>query len=122
MSRIVTIEVEVRDLNAVKAACRRLGLKEPIHGKAKLFRTEAEGVIVKLPEWRFPIVCDLPNGKVHYDNYEGKWGDQKYLDRFIQAYSIEKATLEARQKCYRVVEQSLNDGSVKLTINVGGVA
>ena len=122
MSHIVTIEVEVRDLNAVKAACRRLGLKEPAHGKAKLFQTEAEGVIVKLPEWRYPLVCDLPNGKVHYDNYEGKWGDQKYLDRFIQTYSIEKATLEARQKGYRVVEQSLNDGSVKLTINVGGAA
>ena len=120
MSHIVTIQVEVRDLDAIRSACRRLNLKEPVHGKATLFETEVEGVLVELPDWVFPVVCILDSGEVKYDNFQGAWGDEKHLDRFVQTYCIEKATLEARKKGYSVVEQSMVDGSVKLTVNVGG--
>lgn len=124
MSHIVTVQVEVRDLEAVQSTCRRLGLKQPVHGKAVLFETEVEGILVELPDWVFPIVCILNTGEVKYDSFNGAWGEQKHLDRFVQTYSIEKATLEARKKGYSVVEQPLSDGSVKLTVNVGngGVA
>ena len=122
MSHIVTIAVEVRDLVAIQAACRRLELAEPVFGKAQLFEKETEGILIKLPDWMFPVVCDLPTGTIHYDNYGGSWGDQKQLDKFVQTYSIEKATLEARRKGYSVCEQSLSDGSIKLTINLGGAA
>ena len=44
------------------------------------------------------------------------------LDRFLQMYAVEKAKLEARRQGHSVTEQSLADGSVKLTINVGGAA
>ena len=37
MSHIVSIQTEVRDPAAVAAACRRLGLPEPVHGTARLF-------------------------------------------------------------------------------------
>lgn len=50
------------------------------------------------------------------------WGDQKELDRFLQAYAIERARIEARKKGYTVTEQALTDGSVKLTIQVAGGA
>jgi len=124
MSHIVTIRVEVRDFDAIKSACRRLELKEPAYGRATVFQTEVEGVLVNLPEWIYPVVCILETGELKYDNYNEQWGDTKYLDQFVQAYSIEKATLEARRKGYSVVEQPLADGSVKLTLNVGngGVA
>ena len=116
MSHIVTIAVEVRDLAAIQSACKRLKLAEPVFGKAQLFEKELEGILIKLPDWVFPVVCDLPTGTIHYDNYQGHWGDQKHLDKFVQTYSIEKATLEARCKGYSVTEQSLSDGSIKLTI------
>ncbi len=122
MSHIVTIQVEVRDLDAVKSACRRLHLKEPAYGKATLFETEVEGILVELPDWIFPIVCVLDTGELKYDNFNQAWGEQKHLDRFVQTYCIEKATLEVRRKGYSVVEQSLGDGSVKLTVNMGGAA
>ena len=122
MSHIVTVQVEIRDLDAIRSACRRLNLKEPVHGKATLFETEIEGVLVMLPEWVFPLVCVLNTGEVKYDNFGGAWGDEKHLDRFVQTYCIEKATLEARKKGYSVVESAMLDGSVKLTINVGGAA
>jgi hypothetical protein len=119
MSHIVTIAVEVRDLDAIKLACCRLGLGEPVFGKAELLERELEGVLVKLPEWVFPVVCDLDSGEVHFDNFNGKWGDRKYLDKFVQTYTVEKVRLESRRKGYSVIEQSLSNGSIKVSINTG---
>ena len=46
----------------------------------------------------------------------------KELDHFLQAYAAERAKIEARKKGYSVTEQSLQDGSIKLTIQVTGGA
>ena len=122
MSHIVTITTEVRDPDAVAAACRRLGLPEPVHGTATLFESRATGLLVKLPGWLYPVVCDVDTGTVRFDNYQQAWGKQEHLDRFLQAYAVERARLEARKRGHHVVEQSLADGSIKLTIQVGGAA
>ena len=123
MSHIVTIKAEIRDAAAVKAACRRLGLAEPVHSTVKLFSGEATGLAVQLPDWTYPVVCDTANGQAKFDNFEGRWGDQKELDRFMQAYAVEKAKLESRRRGHSTTEQTLSDGSIKLTIQVaGGVA
>ena len=50
------------------------------------------------------------------------WGEQAQLDRFLQAYTVERAKLESRRKGHTCTEQQLADGSIKLTINVGGAA
>ncbi len=122
MSHIVVVQVEIKDLEAIKSAARRLRLKEPVQGRAVLFETEVEGVLIELPDWLYPVVCVLDTGELKYDNFGGAWGDEKHLHRFVQMYGVEKATLEARRKGFSVVEQPLGDGSVKLTVNVGGVA
>ena len=120
MSHIVTIQTKVRDMAAIQAACRRLGLSEPVLGKARLFSREVSGIIVKLPDWQYPVVCDLSSGDVHFDNYQGHWGNRRELDHFLQAYAVEKAKIEARKKGLVVREQSLGDGSIKLTVQVKG--
>ena len=120
MSHVVSIKTEVRDHAAISAACRRLQLPPPIAGTAQLFSVEVSGLIVRLPDWAYPAVIDTTTGQVHYDNYNGAWGDQAELDRFIQIYSVEKARIEARKKGHQVTEQALADGSIKLTITVGG--
>lgn len=122
MSHIVQIQAEVRDPLAVAAACRQLGLPEPAHGTASLFEGQAAGLLVKLPDWLYPVVCDVQSGQLRYDNYGGRWGDPRHLDRFIQRYAVEKATIEARKRGHAVAEQLLADGSIKLTIEVGGVS
>jgi hypothetical protein len=122
LSHIVTIRTEVRDPQAVVAACRRLGLPAPVFGTASLFEGEATGLLVRLPGWMYPIVVDTSTGQVRYDNYGGNWGDQKILERFQQAYAVEKACIESRKQGHGVVEQALADGSVKLTITVGGAS
>ena len=120
MSHTVQIQTQVRDAAAVEAACRRLGLPQPAHGMFKLFSGSATGLAVQLPGWHYPVVCDLTTGEARYDNYNGRWGEQQQLDRFVQAYAVEKARIEARKKGHSVVEQPLPNGSIKLTIQVGG--
>ena len=122
MSHIVEIKTEIRDPVAIRAACQRLNLPEPVFGEVTLFTTSATGWAVRLPEWKYPVVCDVNTAKIAYDNYEGRWGDPKQLHRFQQSYAVEKAKIEARKKGHTVFEQPLNDGSIKLTIQVGGVA
>jgi hypothetical protein len=77
---------------------------------------------VQLPDWRYPVVCQLETGQLQYDNYNGRWGKQQHLDSFLQIYAVEKARIEARRQGHSVVEQQLTDGSIKLTVNVGGAA
>ncbi len=122
MSHIVTIKTEVRDPAAVSAACRRLGLPEPVQGTAKLFEGEATGLLVKLPGWLYPVACNTATGTLSFDNYNQAWGPQEHLDRFMQSYAVEKAGIEARRRGHSVVEQPLADGSIKLTIQVGGAS
>jgi hypothetical protein len=123
LSHIVEIKTEVRDPDAVRAACRRLGLAEPVHETAQLFSGKATGWAVQLPEWNYPVIFDMARGEARYDNFNGRWGEQRHLDRFMQAYAVEKAKLEARKKGHTITEQALTDGSIKLTVQVaGGVA
>ncbi len=99
MSHIVSIQTEVRDPGAVGAACRRLGLPEPVHGTARLFEGEATGLLVKLPGWLYPVACDVQTGELRYDNYNGSWGGQEHLDRFMQSYAVENSTAPRCTPC-----------------------
>jgi len=120
MSHIVTIQTKVRDPAALAAACARLNLPTPVEGTARLFSGEATGLLVQLPGWQYPVVIDPQSGEVRYDNFEGRWGEQKELDRLMQSYAVEKCRLECRKKGYHFSEQLLADGSVKLQIVEGG--
>ena len=122
MSHIVTIKTEVRDGAAVVAACRRLALPRPAMGTAQLYGGQAEGLLVRLPDWLYPIVIDTASGAIRYDNYGGCWGNEQHLHRFVQAYVVERARSEARKKSYATTEQFLADGSILVEIEVGGAA
>jgi hypothetical protein len=45
-----------------------------------------------------PAVIDATTGAVRYDNFEGRWGYQAYLDGFLQAYAVELARLTAERQ------------------------
>lgn len=122
MSHIVQIHTQVRDPVAIEAACRRMRLPAPTFSAARLFNAEAIGWLVQLPQWRYPAICDTLMGTIHYDNFGGRWGDAKELDQFLQAYAIEKTRLEARKAGHTVIEQHLEGGFVKLTVQVGAAA
>jgi len=120
ISHVVQIQTEIRDATAVQAACHRLGLPAPVQGKTALFSGEVTGLAVQLPNWQYPVVADLATGQVKYDNFGGRWGEQRYFDQFIQMYAVEKAKIEARRRGHGVMETTLPDGSIKLVIQVTG--
>ena len=122
MSHVVEIKTEIRDEAAVKAACVRLQIPTPEHNTVRLFNAMATGLCVQLPGWSYPVVCDHQSGAVQFDNYGGHWGEQKHLNSFLQAYAVEKARIEARKKGHAVSETRLQDGSIRVTIRVGGAA
>ena len=122
MSHIVEIKTEVRDEAAVKAACVRLQIPTPEHKTVRLFNATATGLCVQLPNWSYPVVANLQTGQLQYDNYQGRWGEQKHLHAFLQGYAVEKAKIEARKKGHTCSETRLEDGSIKVTIRVGGAA
>ena len=122
MSHIVQIETQVKDEQAVRAACTRLLLPTPEHKTVRLFSATATGLCVQLPGWSYPVVCDLQSGALQYDNYNGHWGEQARLNTFLQAYAVEKAKIEARKKGHSVSETRLQDGSIRVTVRVGGAA
>jgi hypothetical protein len=119
MSHIVSIETRVHDPAAVAAACRRLNLEAPVAGTAQLYSGEATGLIVKLPDWQYPVVFDTLTGLAHFDNYGGSWGDQTRLDKFLQMYAVEKVKIEGRRKGYTVNEHTLSDGSIRVQVIEG---
>ena len=120
MSHIVHIQTEVRDPLAISSACTRLSLPQPVEGEHQLFTNRVTGLAVQLPRWQYPIVCQTDSGQLQYDNYGGRWGDPAQLDRFLQGYAVEKAKIEARRQGYDVTEHSLENGSIRLTVQVGG--
>ena len=122
MSHIVEIKTEIRDEQAVRAACVRLQLPVPETKTVRLFNATATGLCVQLPGWQYPVVCESQSGKVSYDNYNGAWGRREELNKFLQAYAVEKARIEARKKGHRVTESKLEDGSIRVTVHVGGAA
>lgn len=119
MSHIVTIQTRLHDPAAITAACQRQGLTAAIHGTARLYSGEATGLLVQLPGWQYPVVIDTLTGAIHFNNFEGRWGEQAQLDKFLQLYAVEKAKLEARKKSLLVTEQTLQDGSIRLQITEG---
>lgn len=122
MSHIVQVQTEIRDHEAVGAACRRLQLPAPALGKHEMYQGQATGLAVQLPGWQYPVVCDLASGQIQLDNFGGRWGERAKLDQFLQTYAVEKTKIEARKKGHVVFEQPLEDGSIKLTIQVAGGA
>ena len=123
MSHIVQIKTQVKSEAAVQAACKRLHLPPAKHGTFELYTETVTGLGIELPKCRYAVVTNLETGDLKFDNYRGKkWGDQEYLDQFLQRYTVEAATIAARKQGHSVQEQKLDDGSVKLSIQVGGAA
>ena len=122
MSHIVEIKTEVRDEAAVQSACRRLHLPKAVRGTFELYSSTETGLGIDLPHWKFPVIANTETGQLRYDNYGGRWGSQEFLDQFLQMYAVETAKIEARRKGHSVVEQKLDNGSIKLTVNLGGAA
>ena len=119
MSHTVTVETKLRDPAALTAACARLSLPEPTHETVKFFDgTSHAGLAVRPPGFVYPLVVQ-DTGEVKLDTYGGRWGDESFLGKLKQAYAVEAAKLQAKQRGHRITETPLPNGTVKLTVTAG---
>ena len=119
MSHVVTIETKLKDAAAIKAACARLELPEPQTETVKFFDgAEHTGIAIRPPGFVYPVLIQ-PDGAVRCDTYEGRWGDDGFVNRLKQAYAVEAAKLQAQQRGHRISETPLPDGGIKLTVTAG---
>lgn len=125
MSHFTTIKTEIKDIEALRAACAEMGLSLAENAEARGYgsnRTRAEYVVrLKGPydialnknkEGSYALTADWWGGHV-----EREVGSQ--AGRLLQLYGVHKATREARRRGYTVQRQGLKDGAIKLMI--GGV-
>jgi hypothetical protein len=119
VSHTTTIDLQVKDEDAFAQACRDLGYEVARNASAKLFQSGSnfnDATVVKIPGWNYPVVCK--DGKLHFDNYNGRWGDNAQLDKLKQRYARNVAIKTARARGFRVQEKTV-DGKVKLTLTRG---
>jgi hypothetical protein len=125
MSHFTTIQTQIRDIHALREACRELGLEVLENAVARGYgsNTNTGDYVIRLKgpydvaltrqaDGSFSLATDWWNGHVEREvgaNY----------GRLLQLYGVHKARLEACKKSYTVRRQTLGDGSIKLVI--GGV-
>ena len=125
MSHFTTIQTQIRDIAALKAACGELGLELLEHAKARGYgrSTRRGDHVIRLkgpydiavnqhPDASFGLTTDWWQGHVEREVGKG-------FGRLLQLYGVCKAQAEARRKGYTTRRQTLKDGAIKLTI--GGV-
>lgn len=125
MSHFTTIQTQIRDIAALRAACSELGVELIENAVARGYgQNQHKGEYVirlkgpydialnRQPDGMFGLTCDWWDGHVEKEvgaNY----------GRLLQLYGVHKARIEAQKKGYTVRRQTLGDGAIKLVI--GGV-
>ncbi len=126
MSHFTTIQTQVRDLDALRAALGELGvtllantnargyLNNTLHGDFVIrLKGPYDIALNKVPGGSYGLTTDWWDGHV-----EKEVGSQ--FGRLLQLYGVHKTMIEARKKGHFVQRKAQKDGSIKLVI--GGVS
>jgi len=102
LSHIVTIQTKVHDPAAVTAClpASRFVCACAWHYPASSVE-KATGSDRQASWLEYPAVIDVLTGLCVTTNFNGHWGDQQQLNRFLQSYAVEKTKLEARKPVTR---------------------
>ncbi len=124
MSHISKIELEVKDLDALNRACKRLGLSMARGQKHFKWFGQKDGDCdhaIKVPNARYEIGVICANGlfELKCDYFDNGIGNAigKNGGLLKQAYAVEKTKTEARRKGYSVFEKQTDTG-VRLHVRV----
>ena len=123
MSHISKIELEINDLDALKSACNRLGLK--FVPDLKQFRwysglSECDhAIIASEAQYQIGVVKSLNKYDLFWDRFDSALtstiGENAGLLK--QAYTVERVKAEARKKNYQLIESHQEDG-IRLTLTI----
>jgi hypothetical protein len=122
MSHFVTIQTQVKDLDALRSALKEMGLGLFPNAQARGYEsTNIQGEFVirlngpydialnKQPDNTYGLSCDWFMGHVE------KEVGNKYA-KLLQLYAAHKAMREARKKGYSVIRKQQPNGAIKLTL------
>ena len=125
MSHFTTIETQIRDIAALKAACAELGVGLEAGAEARGYgRRQVRGDYVVRLKGPYDIAADrMPDGgyRLTTDWWSGHVEKEVGTNfaRLLQLYGVHKTMREARKKGYLASRKTLPNGAIKLTI--GGV-
>jgi len=123
MSHFVTIQTQVRDIDALRDACGELGLQVLDNTNARGFATaNTPGEHVIRLRGRYDVALnrdtkDQPFGLTTdwWDGHVEKEVGKDY-GRLLQLYGVHKASREAKRRGHTVRRSKLKDGTIKLSI------
>ena len=126
MSHFTTIQTQVRDLDALRAALGELGvtllanteargyLNNTLHGDFVIrLKGPYDIALNKTPDGSYGLTTDWWDGHVEKE-VGSKFG------KLLQLYGVHKTMIESRKKGHFVQRKAQKDGSIKLVI--GGVS
>ena len=121
MSHFVTITTQIKDIDALRAACAEMGFELLPNATARGIGTQQQGDYVI----RLKGPCDIAlrrqtDGPFQlstdwWDGHAEKEVGKNY-GRLLQLYAVHKAAREARKRGLRVQRTALNNGAIKLTL------
>jgi len=127
MSHIQTIEMEIKNLTALKNACKRLGLIWKQDQKTfKWYGRTPEKCdhVIQVPNANYEIGV-LKNGDREGYTLQVDYYDRKVTEKigqlggfFKQAYTLELGKVESIKKGYAVREHKINERQMQLRILV----
>jgi hypothetical protein len=122
VSHFTTINTQVKDIEALRAACKEIGLELVQNATARWFASQTlkGDYVIKLrgpydvalnrqQDGSYGLTTDWWNGHV-----EKELG--KNFGKLLQLYGVHKATMEARKKGLGVLRRQKTDGSIKLIL------
>lgn len=119
MSHVINLEVKVKKPALLAEVAREKGFEVREQETVQFYSGSRTGMSIRLPGWRYPVVVD-EEGTVHYDNWNGAWGDTQQLHHLMQDYAVEVVKQEAMAKGAQVWQSVEDDGTVVLRVGVGG--
>jgi hypothetical protein len=122
MSHFVTIHTQIKDLDALRAALKEMGLSLFPNAKARGYMNNTipgdhvirlkgpyDIALNKQSDGSYGLSCDWWDG--HVEKEVGK-----DYSKLLQLYGVHKAMREARNKGYSVMRRPQVDGAIKLTL------
>ena len=122
MSHFTTIKTQIKDIEALRSACKEMGLTLLQNAEARgYYENKIKGDFViqlkgpydiainQQPDGSFGLTSDLWQGHVEQEVGKG-------YGKLLQLYGVHKAMREARRKGHLVTRSQRQDGAIKLVI------
>ncbi len=122
MSHFTSIQTQIKDIEALREACRELGLELLQNAEARGYgSTRQRGDFVIRLKGPYDVALNRQTDGTYglstdwWDGHVEKEVGSNY-GRLLQLYAVHKATREARKRGLIVQRTLRTDGSIKLTI------